>query len=74
MHKSPAVNLPSPRGLASGRSYVNFNFEFEFLKNLYFDINEGIYWKIFHLTPVGNLMYHNIYVGKNALNPCGPPT
>ena len=40
MHLSPAEDLPSPQGLASGKSYANFSSEFEFLdlKNLYFDI------------------------------------
>ena len=31
MYIIPAENLPSPRGLASGKSYANFSSEFEFL-------------------------------------------
>ena len=56
MHLSPAEDLPSPRGLASGKTYAYFSSEFEFLdlKNLYFDIQQDIYWKIMHLTPAGH--------------------
>ena len=45
MHLSPAEDLPSPRGLASGKTYAYFSSEFEFLdlKNLYYELKNNAF-------------------------------